>query len=183
MTPGLTEGNANVNSGSTVATLSTIGGEAPYTYSLNIDSTNGADNSKFVILGNKINVGSANLIAKNYKVSIKVIDGQNVSKIKNVVINVLAPEITKVTVTPVGGLKKPLVADTKVADLSTTGGIAPYTYSLKTTGDYASFKIDAETVKVKTQIDVEGAKNITVISTDKNGKTKEQTATINIAAA
>lgn len=76
-----------------------------------------------------------------------------------------------------------MVVDTKVADLSTTGGEAPYTYSLKETGDHSSFKIDGATVKVKTQIDGEGTKNITVIVTDKNGKTKEQAAQISIAAA
>lgn len=97
--------------------------------------------------------------------------------------SVTAPEITTLTVNPVSGLTAPLTVDTVVANLSTEGGTAPYTYTLKdSTADNAEFKIDGTTVKVGTQIDAGGNKNITVVVTDKNNKTKEQTAEIVIGA-
>lgn len=81
------------------------------------------------------------------------------------------------------GLKAPLAVDTKVADLSTTGGTAPYTYALKeSTGDNAEFKISGTQVLVSTQIAEAENKNITVVVTDSKQKTKEATAQITITA-
>lgn len=71
-----------------------------------------------------------------------------------------------------------------MADLSTTGGTAPYTYSLKaSTGDNAEFKISGTEVKALAQIATAGNKNITVIVTDSKQKTKEATAQIEIVEA
>ncbi len=115
-----------------------------------------------------------------------VIVGGTVSKYKGFVRikkKIVKPEISNLTVTPVSGLKAPLEVETKIADLNTIGGEGPYTYSLKSGGDNTVFKIDQSTVKVKTKIETEGTKNITVIVTDKNKKTKEQNAKIVISAA
>ena len=81
-------------------------------------------------------------------------------------------------------LTAPLTVGTKVVDLSTEGGTAPYTYSLKaSTQDNDGFQINGTEVQVKTQIDEEATKNITVTVTDSKGKTKEATAQINVASA
>ena len=94
------------------------------------------------------------------------------------------PEITNLTITPVAELEAPVAADTKVADLSATGGTAPYTYSLKaSTGDNAEFKISGTEVQASAEISTAGNKNITVIVTDSKQKTKEATAQIVIAEA
>ncbi len=93
-------------------------------------------------------------------------------------------EITNLTITPVAELEAPVAADTKVADLSATGGTAPYTYSLKaSTGDNAEFKISGTEVQASAEISTAGNKNITVIVTDSKQKTKEATAQIVIAEA
>lgn len=78
----------------------------------------------------------------------------------------------------------PVEANTKVADLSTTGGTEPYTYSLKAdTGDNVEFKISGTEVQANTQIATAATKNITVIVTDSKQKTKEATAQIEITEA
>lgn len=184
ITSGLLEGNPNVASGATVANLSTTGGIAPYTYALNTDASNGADNSSFVISGTKLNVGSSALVKKDYKVSLKVTDKNSKTATKNITISVGTPAITALNVAPVAELTAPIEAETVVANLSAQGGIAPYTYSLKgDTGDNAEFKIDGTTVKTVGSIDAEATKSITVVVTDKNGSTKEQSAEITIAGA
>lgn len=184
ITSGLEEGNNNVASGATVATLSTTGGTAPYTYSFNTDETNGADNASFAISGTNLNVGSAALTYKDYKVSLKVTDTNNKTFTSNITISVGTPQITTLNVTPVESLQAPLAENTVVANLSSVGGIAPYTYSLKAdTQDNAEFTIDGTTVKNIASIDTAGTKNITVVVTDKNSSTKEQTAQIEISAA
>ena len=184
ITSGLEEGNNNVASGATIATLSTTGGTAPYTYSFNTDETNGADNASFAISGTNLNVGSAALTYKDYKVSLKVTDTNNKTFTSNITISVGTPQITTLNVTPVESLQAPLAENTVVANLSSVGGIAPYTYSLKAdTQDNAEFTIEGTTVKNIASIDTAGTKNITVVVTDKNSSTKEQTAQIEISAA
>ena len=163
--------------------MSVEGGSAPITYSFKEDEVNGADNSSFVIEGANLKVGATPLVTKEYKVSLTATDTHGKTKDQTATISVAAPEITTLTVSPVSDLNAPLTVDTVVANLSTEGGIAPYTYSLKAdTQDNAEFKIDGTTVKVGTQIDSAGNKNITVVVTDKNNKTKEQTAEIVIGA-
>ena len=182
-TGGLEEGNANVQANAVVTTMSVEGGSAPITYSFKEDAVNGADNSSFVIDGANLKVGGTPLVTKEYKVSLTATDTHSKTKDQTATISVAAPEITTLTVSPVSDLNAPLTVDTVVANLSAEGGIAPYTYTLKAeTGDNAEFKIDGTTVKVGTQIDSAGNKNITVVVTDKNNKTKEQTAEIVIGA-
>lgn len=184
LTSGLEEGNANVAADAKIADLSTTGGIAPYTYSLNTDEVNGADNANFKVEGTQLKVNTTPLVKKDYKVSLKVTDKNNKTATKNITVSVGTPAISTLNITPVESLQAPLAENTVVANLSSVGGIAPYTYSLKPdTQDNAEFTIEGTTVKNIASIDTAGTKNITVVVTDKNSSTKEQTAQIEISAA
>ena len=184
LTSGLEEGNANVAADAKIADLSTTGGIAPYTYSLNTDEVNGVDNASFKVDGTQLKVNTTPLVKKDYKVSLKVTDKNNKTATKNITVSVGTPAISALNITPVESLQAPLAENTVVANLSSVGGIAPYTYSLKPdTQDNAEFTIEGTTVKNIASIDTAGTKNITVIVTDKNSTTKEQTAQIEISAA
>lgn len=179
----LIQGNANVQADAIVATMSVEGGSNPITYSLREDASNGIDNSSFKVDGANLKVNTTPLVTKNYKVALRATDVHGKTKDQNAIIEVSAPEITTLTITPVNSLTAPIAADTVVANLSTQGGISPYTYSLKaSTGDNAEFKIENDTVKNISSIDSEATKSITVIVTDANNKTKEQTAQITVNA-
>ena len=184
LTSGLEEGNENVAANAKIADLSTTGGIAPYTYSLNTDEVNGVDNASFKVEGTQLKVNTTPLVKKDYKVSLKVTDKNNKTATKNITVSVGTPAISALNITPVESLQAPLAENTVVANLSSVGGIAPYTYSLKAdTQDNAEFTIEGTTVKNIASIDTAGTKNITVIVTDKNSTTKEQTAQIEISAA
>lgn len=180
---GLLEGNPNVAANAVVANMTANGGTEPYTYTLREDGVNGADNASFKVDGTTLKVNETPLTVKDYKVAMTVTDKQGKTKDQNATISVKAPEITALNVAVEEGLTAPLAVDTLVANLTTEGGIAPYTYSIKEENDYAEFKVDGTTIKVATQIDSEGTKNITVVVTDKNNKTKEQATEISIAGA
>lgn len=183
-TGGLEEGNANVQADAVVATMSVEGGSAPITYSFKEDAVNGADNASFKVEGTQLKVNTTPLVKKDYKVSLKVTDKNNKTATKNITVSVGTPAISALNVTPVESLQAPLAENTVVANLSSVGGIAPYTYSLKAdTQDNAEFTIEGTTVKNIASIDTAGTKNITVVVTDKNSTTKEQTAQIEISAA
>lgn len=184
LTSGLEEGNENVAANAKIADLSTTGGIAPYTYSLNTDEVNGVDNTSFKVEGTQLKVNTTPLVKKDYKVSLKVTDKNNKTATKNITVSVGTPAISALNITPVESLQAPLAENTVVANLSSVGGIAPYTYSLKAdTQDNAEFTIEGTTVKNIASIDTAGTKNITVVVTDKNSSTKEQTAQIEISAA
>lgn len=184
LTSGLEEGNENVAANAKIADLSTTGGIAPYTYSLNTDEVNGIDNASFKVEGTQLKVNTTPLVKKDYKVSLKVTDKNNKTATKNITVSVGTPAISALNITPVESLQAPLAENTVVANLSSVGGIAPYTYSLKAdTQDNAEFTIEGTTVKNIASIDTAGTKNITVVVTDKNSSTKEQTAQIEISAA
>ena len=184
LTSGLEEGNENVAANAKIADLSTTGGIAPYTYSLNTDEVNGVDNANFKVEGTQLKVNTTPLVKKDYKVSLKVTDKNNKTATKNITVSVGTPAISALNITPVESLQAPLAENTVVANLSSVGGIAPYTYSLKPdTQDNAEFTIEGTTVKNIASIDTAGTKNITVVVTDKNSSTKEQTAQIEISAA
>lgn len=184
LTSGLEEGNENVAANAKIADLSTTGGIAPYTYSLNTDEVNGIDNASFKVEGTQLKVNTTPLVKKDYKVSLKVTDKNNKTATKNITVSVGTPAISALNITPVESLQAPLAENTVVANLSSVGGIAPYTYSLKPdTQDNAEFTIEGTTVKNIASIDTAGTKNITVVVTDKNSSTKEQTAQIEISAA
>ena len=164
--------------------MSVEGGSNPITYSLREDASNGIDNSSFKVDGANLKVNTTPLVTKNYKVALRATDVHGKIKDQNAIIEVSAPEITTLTITPVNSLTAPVPTETVVANLSAQGGISPYTYSLKaSTGDNAEFKIENDTVKNISSIDSEATKSITVIVTDVNNKTKEQTAQITVNAA
>lgn len=184
LTSELEEGNENVAANAKIADLSTTGGIAPYTYSLNTDEVNGVDNTSFKVEGTQLKVNTTPLVKKDYKVSLKVTDKNNKTATKNITVSVGTPAISALNITPVESLQAPLAENTVVANLSSVGGIAPYTYSLKPdTQDNAEFTIEGTTVKNIASIDTAGTKNITVVVTDKNSSTKEQTAQIEISVA
>lgn len=73
------------------------------------------------------------------------------------------------------------MVDTKVADLSATGGTGAITYSL--TSQSSNFKVEGSEVKTAKQIDEEVTESITVKATDTKGKTKDATKEIKITAS
>ena len=74
---GLKVGDENVASGATVLTMKTIGGTAPYEYSLVPDGEVAQDNDKFVIGSAELKVGAEALTeAKTYKVYVQSTDSK-----------------------------------------------------------------------------------------------------------
>lgn len=153
-TANLREGESNVNSGAVVATMSVEGGSAPITYSFKEDELNGADNASFKIDGANLKVGETPLVTKEYKVSLTATDTHGKTKDQTATISVAAPNITSLNAQLTSGLEEGnenVAANAKIADLSTTGGIAPYTYSLNTDEvngvDNANFKVEGTQLK------------------------------------
>lgn len=186
-TPNLREGESNVESGTTVATLSTEGGTEPFTYSVS-----GADAESFVISEDKLNVGGNALTEKTYNITITSTDTHSKTKTVSVEIEVQAayPEITGFNITPVEGLQEGeanVQADAVVASLSTEGGTSPFTYSFnedESNGvDNNSFKIEGATLKVNTTPLTEKEYKVSLKTTDTHNKTKIQNTTISVAAA
>ena len=185
-TPDLREGESNVNTGATVATLTSVGGTQPFTYTIS-----GTDASSFVIAENKLNVGSNPLTAKTYSIEITSTDKNNKTKTVSdtIVVQAAYPEITSFTVSPTGGLEEGnanVQADAVVATMSVEGGSAPITYSLREDAsngvDNASFKVDGSNLKVNTTPLTTKAYKVALTATDTHGKTKDQNATITVTA-
>lgn len=177
---GLVEGNENVEVGAVVANMVAQGGTEPYVYEFN-DGAMGADNALFEIDGTTIKVKDNPLTTKDYKISVKVTDSEQKTRTANATIIVDAPEINTVTVQAFGNLVIPVNVDSKVADITVDGGIAPYDYSLASgVGDNDLFKINEATVEVKTQLTEPRVYNITVTATDKNGKTKDGSLALSV---
>lgn len=189
ITPNLQEGNANVQSGATIATLSTVGGNAPFIYSLN-DGGSNADNGSFVIDNNILKVGSSALVKKTYNVSIKVTDTYNKEFAKDFTIDVGTLPISNLNISVVEGLQQGnenVNAGATVATLSTTGGVQPYSYSLNTDevngADNSSFVISGDKLNVGETPLTEKDYKVSVKVTDKNGSNKIANATISVAAS
>lgn len=185
-TPDLREGESNVNTGATVATLTSVGGTQPFTYTIS-----GTDTSSFVIAENKLNVGSNPLTAKTYSIEITSTDKNNKTKTVSdtIVVQAAYPEITSFTVSPTGGLEEGnanVQADAIVATMSVEGGSALITYSLREDAsngvDNASFKVDGSNLKVNTTPLTTKAYKVALTATDTHGKTKNQNATITVTA-
>ena len=86
------EGNENVNADAVVATLSAQGGTSPFTYNLEVDETNGADNASFKIDGSNVKVNATPLTQKDYKINIKVTDSKGKTFVNHAIISVAAAE-------------------------------------------------------------------------------------------
>ena len=91
-TASLQEGNANVNANAVVATLSATGGTSPFTYALEADETNGADNASFKIEGSDVKVNTTPLTEKDYKINVKVTDSKGKTFTNHATISVAAAE-------------------------------------------------------------------------------------------
>ena len=184
VTPELQVGDENVASGATVLTMNAEGGTAPFVYTLEENAEAGADNASFVIVDNKVNVGSNALTeAKTYKIYVKVTDSKSKTFVEGFDIPVSAadPEITALNITPVEGLTAPLVESTVVANLAVEGGTSPYTYILVPDDvDNAEFEISGTEVKNKAEIAEAAIKMITVEVSDSKGKTLQESASIDI---
>ena len=189
---GLQEGNENVASGSLIATLKTVGGTAPFTYSFNTDSSAGKDNGLFTIEGDKIKVGTTALTAGNFKISVKVEDVNNKTFINSTVITVaeaVKPEITGLNIDIVSGLQEGdenVAANAIVGSFSTTGGTAPFTYTLgpSITGkDNSSFVVEGDKLKVGSTALTAKNYTVSIVVTDKNKKTLEEVAMVLVDAA
>lgn len=184
LAPNLSVGNSNVSSGATVLTMNAEGGTAPFVYTLEENAEAGADNASFVIVDNKVNVGSNALTeAKTYKIYVKVTDSKSKTFVKGFDIPVSAadPEITALNITPVEGLTAPLAESTVVANLAVEGGTSPYTYILVPDDvDNAEFEISGTEVKNKAEIAEAATKMITVEVSDSKGKTLQESASIDI---
>lgn len=177
----LAEGETNVAPNSTVVTLITTGGTPPIEYTIS-----GADAGSFVVAENSIKVGTSALTAKTYNINVTATDTNNKTKTISVKIPVGEPypEIERVSVTPVIGLKVTVAKDTVVANLSTTGGTAPITYSLKSgLSNNDKFSISGNAVVAKEDISTSGSYAVTVTATDTNNKTKNSIQTAFTIAA
>lgn len=184
VTPELQVGDENVASGATVLTMNAEGGTAPFVYTLEENAEAGADNASFVIVDNKVNVGSNALTeAKTYKIYVKVTDSKSKTFVKgfNITVSAADPEITALNITPVEGLTAPLAESTVVANLAVEGGTSPYTYILVPDDvDNAEFEISGTEVKNKAEIAEAATKMITVEVSDSKGKTLQESASIDI---
>ena len=72
--------------------MSTTGGTSPFTYSLETDALNGADNSSFKIDGSNVKVNTTPLTEKDYKINIKVTDSKNKTFTNHATISVTGAE-------------------------------------------------------------------------------------------
>lgn len=177
----LAEGESNVAPNATVVTLITTGGTEPIEYTIG-----GIDASSFVVAENSIKVGSVALTAKTYNIDVTATDANNKTKTINVSIPVGEPypEIERVSVAPISGLKVPVVKDTVVANISSVGGTEPITYSLKAgLSNNDKFSISGNTVVAKEDISTSGSYAVTVTATDTNNKTKNSIQTAFTIAA
>lgn len=189
-----------LNANTVVATLETTGGTAPYTYTL----TKGLqDNDLFEIDNTNIKSKGQVTEARTYHVIVTVTDNTGIKKSEIVNILIDNPSITAVNVTmtgdiiegekpdidnvrvyPISGLKAPVAVDTKVADIVTTGGSEPYTYTLPAgISNNDSFKISGSEVLVKKEITEGGSYAVMVKATDKYNKTKNSVTTAFTIAA
>ena len=177
----LAEGESNVAPNATVVTLITTGGTEPIEYTIS-----GTDAGSFVVAENSIKVGSTALTAKTYSIDVTATDVNDKTKTINVSIPVGEPypEIERVSVAPISGLKVPVAKDTVVANISSAGGTEPITYSLKAgLSNNDKFSINGSTVVAKDEITNAGSYAVTVTATDANNKTKNSVQTAFTIAA
>ncbi len=175
-TEGLREGETNVNTNAIIGTLSTIGGTAPISYSI----VGGTDRNLFRISGNSLRVSNTALTQGTYTISINASDNYGKSYNSDISITVEAAyePISEVRISPVVGLTTPVTANTKVADITSTGGKPPVIYSLPTgVSNNDSFKISENKILVKDEITQSGSYGIIVKATDGNGNTKNSVTT------
>lgn len=175
----LREGEASSAKDYTVATITATGGTAPYIYSIS-----GTNANKFIISENNIKANE-DLTAGDYSIIITATDSHNKTKTTNATISVAEAyiPITNVRVYPVSGLTATVAANTKIADIVTTGGREPINYELPAgVSNNSLFLISGDTVIAKEDIDKAGSYGIVVRAIDADGQTKNSvTAAFSIA--
>lgn len=165
-----------------VGNIQVIGGTSPYTITL---PEGVKDNDLFMIEDSIKNKNVMNVEGTKY-ITVKVVDTHGKVKTADgiIVIEGKKPDIDNVRVYPVSGLKVTVAANTKVADIVTTGGSEPYTYTLPTgTSNNDSFKISGSEVLAKEDISNAGSYAVMVKATDKYNKTKNSVTTAFTIAA
>lgn len=165
-----------------VGDIQVIGGTAPYTITL---PAGVKDNDLFMI-EDSIKTKNAMNVPGTKHITIKVVDTHGKIKTADgtIVIESEKPDIENVRVQPVSGLKVTVVADTKVANITTTGGSEPYTYALPAgISNNDSFKISGNTILAKEDISKAGSYAVMVKATDKYNKTKNSVTTAFTIAA
>ena len=178
---------APVETGTTVLTMTAVGGVAPIIYSFKEHATLGADNALFSIVDNKIVVGKNSLTdGKTYKVYVEATDSEEHTYDEGFDIPVAEayPEITSVTAKVTEGIREGETNAAKgatVATMTTVGGTEPYTYSISGT-DAAKFEVSGSTIKAKANLTA-GSNSIVVTATDAHKKTKATNVTIPVAEA
>lgn len=181
-TPDLAEGEENVKTNAQVATISVEGGTQPYTYT---PAEGGTDNDSFNITSDKITAKS-DLVAKEYKIKVKVTDSKQKVKEAEGTINVDFKKIKKVTITPEEGLQEGnenVSQGKKVASIAVEGGTPSYIHMLNGGADDSYFQIDMDEIKVKNDALTEKEYHIKVKTTDMKGKEAETEATITVSAS
>ena len=165
-----------------VGDIQVIGGTAPYTITL---PEGVKDNDLFMIEDSIKTKNIMNVPGIKY-ITIKVVDTHGKVKTADgtIVIESEKPDIENVRVYPVSGLKVTVAADTKVADITTTGGSEPYTYTLPAgISNNDSFKISGSEILAKEDISEAGSYAVMVKATDKYNKTKNSVTTAFTIAA
>lgn len=72
--------------------MSAQGGTSPFTYNLETDEVNGADNASFKIDGSNVKVNTTPLTQKDYKINVKVTDSKGKTFTNHATISVSATE-------------------------------------------------------------------------------------------
>lgn len=168
-----------VEAGTIVATLSTTGGEAPYTYSF---VNGGLDNNLFEIDNGNIKTKGVLDTSKNYHIAIKSTDKKGDSKSITVGIFVDNPPITGFNVTMTQDIRQGEESTQPgglISVIGVEGGTAPYTLSLS--GEDANkFITDLMSIKTGEKALSEGIYNIVITATDIKGKKANYDMTINV---
>lgn len=163
-----------------VGDIQILGGTAPYTITL---PENYEQNDLFEI-EESIKTKATLSAPGNKKIKVHVVDTHGKTKDATATISIAAPEITNVSVQPVTGLKTPVASNTLIANITTTGGTAPITYSLPAgVSNNDSFQISGSTVESKGEITQAGSYAVVVKATDSQGKTKNSVTTAFTIAA
>nr|DAQ36250.1 MAG TPA: capsid protein [Caudoviricetes sp.] len=165
-----------------VADIQVIGGTAPYTITL----PEGIKDNNLFMIEDSIKTKDIMNVPGIKHITIKVVDKHGKVKTAEgtIVIESEKPDIDNVRVYPVSGLKVTVAANTKVADIVTTGGSEPYTYTLPAgISNNDSFKISGSEVLAKEDISNAGSYAVMVKATDRYKKTKNSVTTAFTIAA
>lgn len=172
----LREGEDNTKPNAILGTLSTTGGTLPISYTI----TGGKDKDALKISENTIRVNNTALTKGDYEVIVNASDNYGKSNSGDITISVgeaYAP-ISNVSVKPLTGLKVPVAANTKVADITSTDGKPPVTYSLPAgINSNDSFKVSGNTLVAKNEITQFGSYAVLVRGTDAKGNIKNSVTT------